>query len=56
MRINSFVTDRIGVEGGKDNQAKKVGSAFTVADGSDAMVGGLAVLSARKKNYCKQKL
>jgi len=56
-QLTSIVTDPIGVEGGKGNTAKMVGAgaliggAFGGAGEGAAIAGGLAVLSAGKKNH-----
>jgi hypothetical protein len=56
-QLTPIVTDPIGVEGGKGNTAKTVGAgaligaAFGGAGEGAAIAGGLAVLSAGKKNH-----
>jgi len=56
-QLTPIVTDPIGVEGGKGNTAKMVGagalvgSAFGGTGEGAAIAGGLAVLSAGKKNH-----
>jgi hypothetical protein len=56
-QLTPIVTDPIGVEGGKGNTAKMVGAgalvgaAFGGAGEGAAIAGGLAVLSAGKKNH-----